>query len=52
MLICVLGRVFGVVPCLIFLLVKVKGQRVLCRFYGGVDGDCHLFWKLYFSSSG
>ena len=28
-----------------FLLVKVKGQRVPCRFCGSLDGDGHLFWE-------
>ena len=27
-----------------FLLRKVKGQRVFCRFCGGDDNDGHLFW--------
>ena len=29
-----------------FLLGKVRGQIVPCRFSGrGPDGDCHLFWE-------
>ena len=35
-----------------FLLVKVEGQHVPCRFCGAADGDGHLFLALYFSSSG
>ena len=31
-----------------FLLHKVKGQRVTCRFCGGDDGDGHLFWECPF----
>ena len=31
-----------------FLLKKVKGQHVLCRFCGGADGDGHLFWDCTF----
>ena len=27
-----------------FLLHKVEGQRVPCRFCGGDDNDGHLFW--------
>ena len=34
-----------------FLLGKVKGQRVSCRFCGSDDNDGHLFPGLYFSSS-
>ena len=34
-----------------FVLGKVKGQHVPCRFCGGADGGGHLFWD-YFSSSG
>ena len=29
----------------IFLLVKVRGEVVLCRFRGGADGDGHPFWE-------
>ena len=28
-----------------FLLGKVQGENVLCRFCGGPDGDGHLFWE-------
>ena len=28
-----------------FLLSKVRGEVVLCRFCGGTDGDGHLFWE-------
>ena len=35
-----------------FLLHKVKGQRVLCRFCGGDDGDGHLCLGMPFSTSG
>ena len=35
-----------------FLLQKVKGQRVPCRFCGGADSDGHLFWGMPFSTSG
>ena len=31
-----------------FLLHKVKGQRVPCRFCGAPDGDGHLFWECSF----
>ena len=31
-----------------FLLHTVKGQRVLCRFCGGDDGDGHLFGECPF----
>ena len=31
-----------------FLLSKVKGQRVSCRFCGGDDNDGHLFWDCTF----
>ena len=31
-----------------FLLQKVKGQVVPCRFCGGVDNDGHLFWDCPF----
>ena len=31
-----------------FLLGKVKGQHVPCRFCGGADGDGHLFWDCTF----
>ena len=31
-----------------FLLHKVKGQRVPCRFCGGDDGDGHPFWECLF----
>ena len=27
-----------------YLLSKVRGQPVPCRFCGGADGDGHLFW--------
>ena len=30
---------------------KVKGQHATCGFYGGADGDAHLFWDCTFSSS-
>ena len=29
-----------------FLLGKVRGKAVPCRFCGGADGDGHLFWKV------
>ena len=28
-----------------FLLSKVRGEAVPCRFCGGADGDGHLFWE-------
>ena len=28
-----------------FLLGKVRGEVVSCRFCGGADGDGHLFWE-------
>ena len=28
-----------------YLLGKVRGEVVLCRFCGGADGDGHLFWE-------
>ena len=28
-----------------FLLGKVRGEAVPCRFCGGPDGDGHLFWE-------
>ena len=28
-----------------FLLGKVQGENVPCRFCGGPDGDGHLFWE-------
>ena len=28
-----------------FLLSRVKGQLVPCRFFGSPDGDGHLFWE-------
>ena len=28
-----------------FLLGKVRGEVVPCRFCGGADGDGHLFWE-------
>ena len=28
-----------------FLLGKVRGGNVPCRFCGGLDGDGHLFWE-------
>ena len=31
-----------------FLLGRVKGQPVPCRFCGGPDGDGHLFWECTF----
>ena len=31
-----------------FLLGKVKGQCVPCRFFGGIDNDGHLFWDCPF----
>ena len=31
-----------------FLLGKVKGQHVPCRFCSGADGDGHLFWDCTF----
>ena len=31
-----------------FLLERIKGQRVPCRFCGCTDSDCHLFWKCPF----
>ena len=31
-----------------FLLSKVRGENVPCRFCGGVDGDGHLFWDCTF----
>ena len=31
-----------------FLLQKVKGQQVPCRFCGGLDSDGHLFWECPF----
>ena len=31
-----------------FLLGKVKGQRVPCRFCGSTDSDGHLFWNCTF----
>ena len=31
-----------------YLLGRVKGQPVLCRFCGAPDGDGHLFWKCTF----
>ena len=31
-----------------FLLEKVKGQHVPCRFCGGADNDGHLFWDCPF----
>ena len=31
-----------------FLLSKVRGENVPCRFCGGVDGDGHLFWDCPF----
>ena len=32
-----------------FLLSKLRGENVPCRFCGGVDGDGHLFWGCAFS---
>ena len=34
-----------------FLLGKVKGLRVPCRFCGGADSDGHLFLGVPFSTS-
>ena len=31
-----------------FLLSRVKGQPVPCRFCGSLDGDGHLFWECTF----
>ena len=31
-----------------FLLGRVRGQAVPCRFCGGADGDGHLFWECTF----
>ena len=31
-----------------FLLVRVRGRVIACRFCGGVDGDGHLFWECPF----
>ena len=31
-----------------FLLGRVKGQPVPCRFCGSPDGDGHLFWECTF----
>ena len=31
-----------------FLISKVRGENVPCRFCGGVDGDGHLFWDCTF----
>ena len=33
-----------------FLLGKVQGENVPCRFCGGVDGDGHLCWECSFPS--
>ena len=35
-----------------FLLVKVQGQLVPCRFCGGADNDGHLFWDCPFPPLG
>ena len=34
-----------------FLLGRVRGQTVPCRFCGAPDGDGHLFWGMHLSSS-
>ena len=34
-----------------FLLGRVRGQVVPCQFCGAPDGDGHLFWGMYLSSS-
>ena len=34
-----------------FLLGRVRGQPVPCRFCGAPDGDGHFFWGMYLSSS-
>ena len=34
-----------------FLLSRVRGQPVPCRFCGAVDGDGHLFWECTFPLS-
>ena len=33
---------------MVFLLSRVKGQLVPCRFCGSLDGDGHLFWECTF----
>ena len=35
-----------------FLLSRVRGQPVPCRFCGAPDGDGHLFFGMYLSASG
>ena len=48
-------RRFCVVSCMVggvwngFLLGKVRGEAVPCRFCGGLDGDGHLFWECLYS---
>ena len=37
-----------VVFCNGFLLSRVRGQPVPCRFCGSPDGDGHLFWECTF----